>query len=413
MTRSTMLAFVTALFALAGPVRAQMSPALPEMSAAQWRDDLRHFARELPRRHMNAFHTTTRHQFDRAVAALDSAIPTLQGPQIVVGLMRICAMVGDGHTGVHQPASFPRLPVAVFWFGDTLRIVAAIADHRPLVGSKVLRINGTPIREVMARVSGVISQAENEWHTRGTSQSIMMLPDVLHALGIIPEPSSATFTLEDEHGAVADVTLAPIRLDPQSPPRFLGPTTVPPISRRNPESAFYWAVLPDSQTLYVNFRRYDRLEDNARRLLAFIDSARVTRLVIDLRQNDGGDFTKVRRALLPGIKRNGAINTRGHLFVIIGRRTFSAALANAVDFRKETNAILVGEPIGERPNSYSENDEMTLPNSRLIVSYSTRFYRFVEEDVTVVNPDVRIDPAWADQKAGRDAVLEWILSRRD
>ena len=70
----------------------------------------------------------------------------------------------------------------------------------------------------------------------------------------------------------------------------------------------------------------------------------------------------------------------------------------------------MGEPIGERPNSYSENDEMTLPNSKLVLSYSTRYYQFVEEDVRAVLPDKRIDPAWADFKAGRDAVLEWILS---
>jgi hypothetical protein len=56
-------------------------------------------------------------------------------------------------------------------------------------------------------------------------------------------------------------------------------------------------------------------------------------------------------------------------------------MVNAIDFRNNTNAILVGEPIGERPNSYSENDEMTLPNSRLVVSYSTRYYKFVDEDV--------------------------------
>src|SRR6185436_11458074 len=98
------------------------------------------------------------------------------------------------------------------------------------------------------------------------------------------------------------------------------------------------------------------------------------------------------------------------LFVIVGRRTFSAALANAVDFRKETHAILVGEPIGERPNSYSENDEMTLPNSKLVVSYSTRYYQFLEQDAPAVMPDVRIDPSWADFKAGRDAVLDWVVA---
>jgi hypothetical protein len=96
--------------------------------------------------------------------------------------------------------------------------------------------------------------------------------------------------------------------------------------------------------------------------------------------------------------------------VLVGRRTYSAALANATHFRKETQATLVGEPIGERPNSYSENDEMTLPNSKLIVSYSTRYYQFSDEDVPAVLPDVRIDPAWSDYKAGRDAALEWVLA---
>jgi hypothetical protein len=86
-------------------------------------------------------------------------------------------------------------------------------------------------------------------------------------------------------------------------------------------------------------------------------------------------------------------------------------MVNAIDFRKETNAILVGEPIGERPNSYSENDEMTLPNSRLVVSYSTRYYKFVDEDVPAVLPDVRIDAAWPDFRAGRDAIMDWILTR--
>ena len=70
---------------------------------------------------------------------------------------------------------------------------------------------------------------------------------------------------------------------------------------------------------------------------------------------------------------------------------------------------LVGEPVGERPNSYSENDEMTLPNSGLVVSYSTRYYKFLDQDLPAFLPDVRIDPSWPDFRAGRDPVMEWIL----
>jgi hypothetical protein len=123
----------------------------------------------------------------------------------------------------------------------------------------------------------------------------------------------------------------------------------------------------------------------------------------------GGDFLEGRKHVIRPVKQRAALNQKGRLFVIVGRRTYSAALANAVDFRKDTNAILVGEPIGERPNSYSENDELTLPNSRLVVSYSTRYYKFVDEDVPAVLPDVRIDPSWPDWRAGRDPVMDWIL----
>jgi hypothetical protein len=236
----------------------------------------------------------------------------------------------------------------------------------------------------------------------------------LHTLGVVPGIAAATFTFEDDQGKPFDLDLTPFTPDPASPPRFAGAAASPPVSRQHPDEAFWFVVLPDARTLYVNFRRYTSLAEDARKMFDFMDAnPHVTRLVIDLRQNGGGDFTKVRRSMLPGIKQRTKINTKGRLFVLIGRRTFSAALANAVDFRKETNAILVGEPIGERPNSYSENDEMTLPNSRIVLSYSTRYYQFVEQDVPAVLPDQQIDVTWPDFKAGRDAALEWILAYKN
>ena len=193
-------------------------------------------------------------------------------------------------------------------------------------------------------------------------------------------------------------------------PGMLSAAKGQPLFRQKPAESFWFTYLADSQTTYVNFRGYRSLGEHGRALLAFLDKNPTKRLVIDLRQNGGGDFFEGRKHLIQPLKKLPAINQKGHLFVIIGRRTYSAAMVNAIDFRKETNAILVGEPIGERPNSYSENDEMTLPNSRLVVSYSTRYYKFLDEDVPAVMPDKRFDPTWADFQAGRDAVMAWILS---
>ena len=105
---------------------AQDGARMPAISKEQWRDDLRYFAREMPRRHMNLFHSMSREEFERAVAELDSVIPSLEDHQIIVGLQQIAARVGDGHTGVHLPAWFQLYPLALYWIGDEL-----LSSHCP------------------------------------------------------------------------------------------------------------------------------------------------------------------------------------------------------------------------------------------------------------------------------------------
>ncbi len=93
----------------------------------------------------------------------------------------------------------------------------------------------------------------------------------------------------------------------------------------------------------------------------------VERLVIDVRSNNGGG-RNIFRPLIDAIKRNSTVNQKGHLFVIIGRGSHSVSMMHGVDLRAETNALLVGEPTGSRPNWYSENysPKIELPNSRLL-----------------------------------------------
>ena len=87
----------------------------------------------------------------------------------------------------------------------------------------------------------------------------------------------------------------------------------------------------------------------------------------------------------------------------LGRGTVSAAMFNAIELRKELKAILVGEPTGSRPNGYSENDELTLPNSRLQLSFSTRYYKLQDQDAPAVMPDKLIEPSWETYPLGRDS----------
>jgi len=81
------------------------------------------------------------------------------------------------------------------------------------------------------------------------------------------------------------------------------------------------------------------------RLMSFIDANPVARLVIDMRWNNGGN-TASGQPLLLSLIGNAKVNQRGRLFVIIGRRTLSAAQNMSTYFERYTNAIFVGEPTG-------------------------------------------------------------------
>lgn len=405
--------------ALSCGVRGGAPPDPRSLSVEQWREDLRYFARELPKRHKNLFHTMTREDFERSVARLDSAIPTLEPHQIVVRMKQITAKVGDGHTGLQIPNSFALYPIVVYWFGSELRVTAAMPEYRRAVGARIVGIGGLEIDEVERRIETTFPSAQNEnpWYVLSTSTAHIARPEILHALGIVKDMGVAPFTFADDEGRQFTLEVRSVPPPPVVNRAFTLTGLVPasarqPLYRQRPAETFWFTYLPDSQTVYVSFRGYRSLGDRTRELFEALDRKLPQRLIIDMRQNDGGDFYVGRRNLIEPLKRRPQLNQKGRLFVVIGRRTFSAAMANAIDFRKETNAILVGEPIGERPNSYSENDEMTLPNSRIVVSYSTRYYRFLDEDAPAVMPDVRIDPTWPEWAAGRDSVLDWIVSQR-
>lgn len=132
------LAFIFLLFSnlpltIAQTQKANSNPAL---SKAQWREDLQYLARELPKRHKNAFHNISREQFEEMVAELDQVIPTLEDYQIVVRMLEIIAKVGDGHTYVHPPEWFNALPVRFYWFGDELRVTYAAESYKEALGAR-------------------------------------------------------------------------------------------------------------------------------------------------------------------------------------------------------------------------------------------------------------------------------------
>lgn len=382
--------------------------ALKTITPSQWQEDVKYFQEQLVKKHKNAFHHVSKEEFEKDIELLYNDVPSLKEYQIIVRLMQITAKVGDGHTGVHLPNTFKRYPVRLFWFDEGLCVIATTEEYKDLLGTKLLKIGNFSVEEISKKLYSVISQDENKWYFASTAAAFLNVAEIVGALGLVPDHELASFTFLDSANKEITRELTAIMVDPQ---RKWIPVDKPvPLYRQNLNNPFSYTYLPDINAVYLSFKRYEDMGFNCNNLFKFIYEKKATRLIVDLRYNGGGDFTKGQRFLISRIKENTSINQKGNLFVITGRMTFSAAMVNSIDFKKQTNAIIVGEPPGEKPNSYSENDEMTLPNSGLVVSYSTRYYKFLDEDVPAFEPDIRIDPKWKDFKAGHDSALEWILS---
>lgn len=402
---SLLVAVCPLLLAAAAP----KPESLRAITKEQWHQDLAYFARELPKRHLNAFHAVTREQFAAAVKDLDASIATESDDAIVTGFMRIAALVGDGHTNVHIPPNWHRLAIQIQPFGDEWRVTRTTPETKSILGAKVTAIDGIGIADVVRRLTPLSPQDEGAPWQRATMVGNLHVPEILHGLGIAKSVSLVTMTVVREDGATTDDVVTAIPITAQAQQTWVSFSSETPLSRVDPQSPFVIQALPQQKAVYVNWRRYDNLSDNAAKLWRLVDSSDVATIVIDLRQNGGGDFKVGRRHMVSEVaKRAGKIKT----IILIGARTFSAAMVNAIDFRNDAKAVLAGGTIGEKPNSYSENDEMTLPASHLVLSYSTRLYKFVPDDApNVVEPDQRIEQTWADTKAGRDAALDWALAQ--
>jgi hypothetical protein len=377
------------------------------LSTAQWRDDLQFIARELPKRHMNAFHFTSRERFEAAVSELDHKLPRLDAAHIYVGMLRIVNSIGDGHTYLRFPDASEDFPLSVARFGSEYRVVCAAPRFAKAIGGRLLAINDTPIDRVRDLILAVTPLDETPQYREALVSHWMTIGILLHGLDMTPSSNAARFQLADDRGGKYSVELQPDRTRERQ-----WSYVKPPLFREHPDETFWYTWLPEARAVYCNWRSYKNLREKSQGLLELIEKERPDKLVVDLRQNGGGDYFVGLAQMVGRIRNLKEINRKGHLFVLIGPFTFSAAMSNAAHFRQKTAATLVGLPIGEKPNSYQEARRTTLPNSHLTLSYSVRLYKFVETGENMIRPDREIETTWADFKSGRDPVLEWVLGAK-
>ena len=194
-----------------------------------------------------------------------------------------------------------------------------------------------------------------------------------------------------------------------------------PLSRKHPQDWYWYEYLADAHLLYI---QYNRCRNNPKKsfkrfvqaLFRFVDgrniSRKVDRVIVDLRFNTGGDSSVI-DPLIEGFHKRSQLSDKGRLYMLIGRGTFSSGMMAAVRFRQDLDAILIGEGSGSPPNEYGEVESFILPNSRIQIEYTTKFFRLVEDsDPPTLEPDLPVQLSMADLLSGRDQVFETALKYR-
>jgi hypothetical protein len=380
-------------------------------SRADAAGDIRTLVAELERQHPNPYHDVSRDAFHRAANELVAAAPSLRRDQLVVGVMRLLALLGerDGHSGVHPLSPVPgqnlrAYPLRLHRFPEGFYV--ARASDASLIGARITAIGGIPIDQVEARVRPLITR-DNEWTVLDRLPFFLVVAEVLSGLDLAPVFS---FELPDGSRREASFDAISLALHVQRFGGWWEPTTRPgrqPLYLRLRNRSFALSRIDRGRALYVTYNVTTNPRGVPSRLIQLARSRRVRRIIVDVRLNGGGDNTTY-FGLVQAL-RNRRINRPGRLRVLIGRRTFSAAGNFAGEVDRFTRGRFYGEPTGGAPSQWGDSALIPLPTIGIAAATAVQYIGSEQDKRLATYADVPVAIRAADFFAGRDPVLAAAL----
>lgn len=393
----------------------------PDLSRNEsWIADLKFLHAEIKRLHVNPYHRISKEALDLKAQLIEQEIPDLSDQQIVFKFMQLLASVGNGHNFIVPTHSlkgdFTQLPVQFYWFSDGIYIVKAKDSYKHLIGRKVVSIAQTPVEQVMQKIA-TINARDNEMQQYWLAPFYLSLPEVLEGLKIVKNAKEVALTLADNKGKQEELILSGEVFN------FTGFPTLPELesklsaeflSRKNDN--YWYKNHKEENYFYVQFnavaeKKSQSIAEFSKELREIIIQNKAENLVLDLRHNSGGNGSIVpplTRALIHFTEQN----DNNKLFIIVGRNTFSAAHLLLADLNRLTNAIIVGEPSGSRPNHLGEAGWFKLPHSGVWGIISSQYHQASKaEDHSIwIAPHVPVTLSSTAYFSGEDPVIEQIIN---
>lgn len=397
----------------------------------QWYEDLDFMMARLDSIHPNLYANIDKELLYKEKDILKEKIPKLSDDEIIAELLKIITKVKDGHTRLHgKRLTKTWYPIRIERFSDGYFITAIDKEHKSFVGSKVRTINEMPVEEVF-RFLYDVTPHDNGYGQDYFAPMYLAMSSVVSGLHITGSSNEDLILVTENNNE--KIVLSPIEFatgddlgwywsDYGVPAAdyysILKADTILPLYLQNYNKP-YWFKSLDEKTVYFAFNECkndnkESFEYFNKKLWNAIDSLNTEYLIIDLRNNFGGT-NSILAPLIHEIIKHDKINQEGNLFVITGKKTFSAALHCATWIEFHCNPTFVGEPTGAAPNHYADPDFSFLPNSKILLMISKYYWQntWPWDTREFIEPELKVSISSADYFNYKDPVIDVIYKYLD
>lgn len=392
-----------------------------EISENDWNEDIAFLRNELPKSHKNLFFKKSKEDFNKGLDIIKLQKDTLSDFAIVLKLQQLIASFGDAHTTTNWFQFLKKqdyLPIGVYWFSDGIYILKTSKEYEKLLGKKIVKINGYPILQIIDSLKTLIT-VDNDALVKHYVPKAISATKLLDYFKFSKE-GIYKFEIENESGDHQIVQIKPSIIDKE----FVVFQPKKPIySWQDKQISYSSKYFKEEKILYVKYNSCSAttkelqkdgtvleisFKDFQKQIFRELKKQKVEKFIFDMRFNGGGNSIYGTK-FVKKISKN-KINSDGKLYVVIGRKTFSSAILNTLDFKENTKAIIVGENTGGKPNHYGEIRSFKLPNSEISIYYSTKYFKRVNIETNTIKPDVEIEMSFKEYKQGIDPVFAWIIN---
>ncbi len=386
-----------------------------------WKADLHAFAMHLLKNHPAPFRTLSREGFEARLQELDQCIERESDPEIAARWSALIAALGDEHTEVEFAPELGRwrLPIALRLYADGPIIVSATAPLRHLLGARLDRVEHLGLDQLQQGLRGYLPYHQDGWFRTWFEEGFEASPLLLQAAGLakVKPIWSLEGTLADGRHFSESVALL-TEVDSSGLAWLNEPMPKgTPLQDQEPKRAYFFRVLPRERALYLRCRRCE--DDDARPFgrwlrgaLQQVRSRRLTRVVVDLRGNTGGQEALVDQLVL-ALQASPGLNRTGGLVALTDGSVFSSGAVAAWRLRHELGAALIGDACGAAVNHVGSVIDIELPSGR-IAWFGTELHvidtEHPEDFTSPITPDVHLPLRHADLLQGKDPALDRALA---